>query len=78
MTRIPLHEAQRRLLELLTEGARGEEIVITGGDGAAYRVAVARVPGAGGPRQADLYAGLIEVAADFDEELPEAFWLGDP
>ena len=29
------------------------------------------------PRVFDLHAGVIWVSVDFDDELPEAFWLGD-
>ncbi len=37
MTKLSVNEAKERLPELLEEGAKGEEIVITKGDGASYK-----------------------------------------
>lgn len=77
MKRITVAEAQERLDELLDEGARGEDILITSGDGATYRLVVESVALAARPRVPDLHAGLIEVAPDFDDDLPEGFWDDD-
>lgn len=67
MRTVPLDEAQQRLPELMDEAAGGEEVVISRGDGASFRlvpiVASAPRPVFGSAR------GLIEIASDFDAPL---------
>jgi len=79
MTKINVNEAQARLPELLDEGAKGEEIVITKGDGASYKVTVTALET---PEPTKRIAGLgagnmAFMSDDFDDELPDSFWMGD-
>lgn len=69
MQKVKLDEAQRRLPELVEVAARGEEVVISRGDGADFRlvpVIVSRTPRKGGGAR-----GLITVPDDFDEPLDD-------
>ena len=78
MTKLTIDEAQARLQEILDEGAKGEEIEITNGDGTTYRVAVtARSSAQNGERIPDLHPGSFTMSDDFNEELPDSFWLGE-
>lgn len=38
MHKISIHDAEKRLRDLVDEAARGEEVVITRGDGAAFKL----------------------------------------
>ena len=79
MTKLNINEAKERLPELLDEGAKGEEIVITSGDGATYSITV-KVLESSKPtkRIAGLGKGNIAfISDDFDAELPDSFWLGE-
>lgn len=64
MRKVKLDEAQRRLPELIEEAASGEDIVISRGDGASFRLVPVPKPEPhpvfGSAR------GLIEMADDFD------------
>ncbi len=75
MKRITVAEASEHLDALLEEGTQGEDILITGRDGATYRLVVERVTPVPHARTPDLHAGLIRIADDFDAELPDSFWL---
>ncbi len=64
MRKVNLDEAQRRLPELIEEAAGGEDVVISRGDGADFRLVPVVEPA---PRPAFGSArGLIEMADDFD------------
>ena len=78
MPKVDMNEARRRLPELLDEGARGEEIVITAGGGATYTLTVtAHKPLQHTKRLAGLGKGNVAyISDDFDAELPDSFWLG--
>ncbi len=78
MTKLNVNEAKERLPELLDEGAKGEEIVITKGNGASYKITVeALEPTKHIQRIANLHPGSFIMSDDFDEELPDSFWLGE-
>ena len=63
-----LDEAQRRLPELIDEAAGGEDVVISRGDGAAFRLVPIATPE---PRPTFGSArGLITVHDDFDDPIP--------
>ena len=67
MHEVKLKEAEARLAELIDEAAYGEEVVITRGDGTAFRIIPIRqtklCPKFGSAK------GLIEISEDFDEPL---------
>ena len=78
MTKLTIGEAKDRLQEILDEGAKGEEIEITKGDGTTYRVAVTvRSAAQRAERIPDLHPGSFTMSDDFNEELPDSFWLGE-
>ena len=63
------------LQELLSEVAEGIEIIFVDGN-----IPVARltpVQGMQSTRKADLSKGAILTSDDFDEPLPDQFWLGE-
>jgi antitoxin (DNA-binding transcriptional repressor) of toxin-antitoxin stability system len=73
---VDVHEAQTRLVELLSLVSAGTEIILTAGNTPLARI----VPMAGTPtpRVAGLHPGAIWTSEDFDEPLPEEFWTGTP
>ncbi|MEM1115046.1 MAG: type II toxin-antitoxin system prevent-host-death family antitoxin [Bacteroidota bacterium] len=65
---VGLNEAKERLPELVEEAASGEEVVISRGDGASFRlvpVATARLSPVFGSAR-----GLVDMADDFDDPVP--------
>jgi prevent-host-death family protein len=69
MTRIDIHEANDHFLELMERVARGEEVIIEQNDQPVARLSP--VPTARKPRQSGSAKGLIQMADDFDEPLPD-------
>jgi prevent-host-death family protein len=66
---VNMHEAKTRLSELVAAAERGEEVLIArAGKPAARLVAVVNEHP---PVRLGVLAGQIELAADFDEPLPE-------
>lgn len=78
MRTVTIEEAQARLPELLEAATQGEELLITG-DGSTYHVVVTPVPATPrvGPRMPGLGKGTLWMSDDFDDPLPDAFWLGE-
>ena len=79
-------EAQAMLGELLTFVREGGEVLISDGDEPVARlVPVRAVPTAEGPdrprrrrrRIAGLTPGVAHMSPDFDDPLPDSFWLGE-
>ncbi len=75
---INVHEPHIKLSELLALLAEGDEIVLTDGAKPVARV----VPMDAGKslaqqRVPDLFAGAIWTSQDFDQPLPDEFWLGN-
>ncbi len=69
MHKIDIKEAKTRLTELIDEAASGEEVIITRGDGASFKLVLIGEPG---PRPTFGSAkGLVEMADDFDEPLDD-------
>lgn len=67
MRTVKLTDAQQRLPELIDEAASGEDIVISRGDGASFRLVPLQPPP---PRPVFGSArGLIEMGDDFDAPL---------
>ena len=81
MTKVNIKEAKERLPELLDKVDKGEEVVITKGDGVAYKITVVRLEAAKHTkRTAGLGRGsVLYMSDDFDEESSEinALWYGD-
>jgi antitoxin (DNA-binding transcriptional repressor) of toxin-antitoxin stability system len=72
---VDVHEAQTRLLELVSQVIAGTEIIITEDDKPLARL----VPITTAPLQArvaGLHAGAISTSDDFDVPLSDEFWTG--
>lgn len=68
MQNVTLDEAQQRLPALLDSAASGEDVVISRGDGASFRLVP--VP-ALAPRRGGSMKGKIHMADDFDDPLED-------
>ena len=73
---IEVGEAQMQLTELLSLVLAGTEVILTEGNTPLARL----VPMAAStmPRVAGLHPGAIWTSEDFDEPLPDDFWIGVP
>ena len=73
---VEIQEAQQHLAELVAQVATGTEIILLDGQTPLARLVpiaaqtVQRVPG--------LHAGSMTMHPDFDQPLPDDFWLGTP
>lgn len=74
-TTIDVLDVQTHFLELLSQVMAGNEIVVTQGQKPVARLLP--VESAVKPRVAGLHAGLGWVSDDFDDPLPEEFWMSD-
>ena len=72
--RIDIREAQPQLAELLELALAGTEVTIVEGDKPLARLVPVASPS--GTRVAGLHRGAIQVGEDFDDPLPDGFWLG--
>ncbi len=71
---VSIRDARNNLSELVKRALQGDEIIITEADRPLVRlVPVAR---AEGPRVAGLNRGQVWTSDDFDQPLPDDFWLG--
>lgn len=76
-TTMDVNEAKQHLAQLLDLVKAGDEVLISEGSTPVARLTA--VAPAALPRQsrvAGLHAGAIWVSDDFDQELPEEFWIG--
>ena len=71
---IDIHEAKAHLPELLGLAISGTEVIIVAGDKPLARLSPAGLPVS--ERIAGLNEGAIWTSDDFDEPLPDEFWLG--
>jgi antitoxin (DNA-binding transcriptional repressor) of toxin-antitoxin stability system len=83
MTRvIHIQDLSPATRELLGRMAPGDELVIEEGGQPVAKITpvAANDAAARGPRKLGLLAGSVDIAPDFDEELPAEFWNppGDP
>jgi antitoxin (DNA-binding transcriptional repressor) of toxin-antitoxin stability system len=71
---VDVEEAKERLPELVSLALEGNEVIISEGDRPVARL----VPfsGTGRGRVADLNKGEIWMSDDFDDPLPDEFWMG--
>lgn len=74
VTTIDIRKAQPQLTELLQLTSAGDEVLIVEGDRHLARLIPAATPPA--KRVAGLHRGAIWISEDFDEPLPDEFWLG--
>jgi len=71
-------EAKTRLAELLIRAAGGGEVIIAEhGTPHARLVAIEPPAAPRGERTPGLHRGAIIMSDDFDEPLPDEFWLGE-
>jgi prevent-host-death family protein len=74
-TTVDIRELPERLDELLAEAGAGGEVIVTERGMPRARLLPLAVAG---PRTPSLHPGAFQVAADFDEPLPDEFWTGQP
>lgn len=74
MSTIDVKELPQRLAEVLAQVARGSDVILTDGDKPFARMS----PMTGGLRIPGLGRGSVAyIAPDFDDPLPDEFWLGE-
>ena len=75
MTRVvDISEAERHLKELVSFAAEGNDVVIA--DNARPVAKLVAIPLPGRARVPNLNAGSVWMSPDFDDPLPDSFWLG--
>ena len=74
-TTVDVGDIQTRFLELLSQVLAGDEIVVTQGQKPVARLLP--VEHNEKPRIAGLHAGLGWVSDDFDDPLPDEFWVSE-
>ena len=67
MHKVNLDEAQKKLPELIEEAANGEDVQISRGDGASFRIVPVAKSGKG--RVIGSARGLIKISDDFDDPI---------
>ena len=72
---VDIRDAQSQLPELLSLALKGDEVIIAEGDRPVARLVPIKQTGQ--PRVPDLHRGEIWMSDDFDEPLPDEFWLGE-
>jgi len=75
-TTIEIQDAQNRLGELVKEAAGGTDVVLTDAGVPVARLTPIPQPKAA-PRIPGLHAGTVWMSDDFNDPLPDEFWLGD-
>lgn len=70
---VDIRQSQPSLQELIALVQEGAEVILTAGDTPLARV----VPVERKKRVLGLHPGSIWTSDDFDEVLPDEFWLGD-
>ena len=73
---INLHEAEGHLKELAELAVKGTEVIINLEDGGQLTL-VPTGQAANREKLFGLYEGQIKMSEDFDDELPESYWLGE-
>lgn len=72
--RVTLAEANGHLAELIEAAKRGDEVVIE--DDEQTQVKLVTLPRTRKPRVLGLHEGLVEMGENFNDPLPDSFWLG--
>jgi antitoxin (DNA-binding transcriptional repressor) of toxin-antitoxin stability system len=70
-----LEEAQYHFIDLISRLDQGEEIIISRHNAAKIKLVL--LPELPKKRQFGQFRGQIEIADDFDEPLPDSFWLSE-
>ncbi len=76
-TTMDVQEAKQHLAQLLDLAKQGNEVFISEGNTPIARLTAVAPAFTRKPRVAGLHAGAIWVSEDFDQELPEEFWVGN-
>lgn len=76
VTTIDVHEAQAQLLQLLALALKGGEVVISKDNIPLVRLVP--IKSQRRRRIAGLHKGAMRMRADFNDPLPDEFWLGAP
>lgn len=71
---VDIAEAEGHLKELVSLAAAGNDVVIA--DNAKPIAKLVGIPQPGRARVPNLNAGSVWMSPDFDEPLPDSFWLG--
>ncbi|HFB52351.1 MAG TPA: type II toxin-antitoxin system prevent-host-death family antitoxin [Anaerolineae bacterium] len=72
---IEVKQTQTYLTDLLSQVVKGSEIILTQGNTPIARlIPITDTPAT--PRVAGLHLNAIRTSDDFDESLPDEFWLG--
>ncbi len=75
---VKAEEAQAHLKDLLDLVKEGEEVLISEDDKVFARIAPVKEAKRKKGRTLGLHRGVVKwIAPDFDEPLPDSFWLGD-
>jgi antitoxin (DNA-binding transcriptional repressor) of toxin-antitoxin stability system len=71
---VDVEEAKERLPELVSLALEGNEVIISEGDKPLVRLAP--ITSTGRKRVIGLHRGVAWMSENFDEPLPDEFWLG--
>jgi len=76
---ITIQQLQEHASELLASLGVADEIIISDGDKPVAKISPPppASPPSSQPRESGFWAGQVWVAPDFDEPLPDSFWLGE-
>ncbi|MCL2648234.1 MAG: hypothetical protein FWD61_14690 [Phycisphaerales bacterium] len=85
MRSISIQDLPPSTRELLASLGDTDEIIVSDGDKPVAKIIAPPSPAAllsfsfdpSKPRESDFFAGQVWVAPDFDEPLPDSFWLGE-
>lgn len=75
-TTIDVNQVQPQLAELLKLAQSGGEVIIADGSTPVARLIAVTPTTQNNTRIAGLHQGAIEMSDDFDQPLPDEFWLG--
>ncbi len=73
--RIDVADLPARIAEAVAIAERGEEVIITAAGQPPMRLTLVS---SAGMRILGMHPGAAVMAPDFDDPLPDEFWLGDP
>lgn len=74
-TTLDINQAQ--ISQLLELAQSGQEIILAQNDKPLLRVTIVEDAPAPKQRIGGLHRGMVEMSEDFDEPLPDSFWLGE-
>jgi antitoxin (DNA-binding transcriptional repressor) of toxin-antitoxin stability system len=74
-TQVDIKEAKQQLSHLLDLARAGNEVIISEGDTPVARLTAIERPNGSKKRVAGLHEGAIWTSEDFDEPLPDDFWV---